>query len=260
MSFFSIITKKGEKMPHRYFTDDIQNGIARLSGDDAHHLSRVMRAKCGETVLLCGTNALEYTAVITAIDADSVTFKVEEGVPSLAEPKIDVTVYMGYAKQDKLEQIIQHGVELGAKSFVPFFSKYCVVKPKNEDKKNVRYNRIAYEAAKQAGRGCLPNVEMPCENFTELCKKIEQHDLILFCYEGGGETLPAILKTAQKNAEKPLSIALVTGAEGGFAHKEVELALEKGATIVGLGKRILRCETAPLAALAVIMSTLGELE
>ncbi len=248
-------------MPHRYFTDDIQSGVATLRGDDAHHLSRVMRAKCGETVLLCGTNALEYTATITAIDADSVTFAVQEGVPSLAEPKIDVTVYMGYAKQDKLEQIIQHGVELGAKKFVPFFSKYCVVKPKNEDKKNVRYKRIAYEAAKQAGRGCLPSVDMPCNNFAELCKNFAQHDLILFCYEGGGEPLPTLLKTAQaKNGEKPLNIALVTGAEGGFAHKEVELALENGATIVGLGKRILRCETAPLAALAVIMSTLGELE
>lgn len=125
---------------------------AFLRGKDAHHLARVMRAKLGETVILCDGNAVEYTAHITGFPEDAVEFSVEEGYPSTAEPNITVTLYAGYPKQDKLEEIIQHGVELGCARFIPFFSRYCVAAPKKEEQKNTRYNRIAAEAAKQCGQ------------------------------------------------------------------------------------------------------------
>ena len=82
----------------------------------------------------------------------------EPGYPSAAEPTVDVTLLVGYPKQDKLEQVIRHGVELGCDHFIPFFSRYCVAAPKKEEQKNERYNRIAFEAAKQCGRGILPDV------------------------------------------------------------------------------------------------------
>ena len=90
---------------------------------------------------------------------------IQEGYPSAAEPSVEVTLLAGYPKQDKLEQVIRHGVELGCSHFVPFFSRYCVAAPKKEEQKNVRYNRIAYEAAKQCGRGILPDVALPLPNF-----------------------------------------------------------------------------------------------
>ena len=100
-------------MPHRYFTTEISNGTATLRGADAHHLSRVMRGKLGDTVILCDGNAVEYTATITGFGPETVEFSVEPGYPSAAEPSVEVTLFVGYPKQDKLEQVIRHGVELG---------------------------------------------------------------------------------------------------------------------------------------------------
>ncbi|MFI3169486.1 MAG: RsmE family RNA methyltransferase [Faecalibacterium sp.] len=252
-------------MPHRYFTTEIGAGKAAITGADAHHLSRVMRAKLGDTVLLCGEDALEYSAIITAFGQERVEFSVTEGLPSAAEPSIAVTVLAGYPKQDKLEQIIKHGVELGAAEFIPFFSRYCVAAPKKEEQKNVRYNRIALEAAKQSGRGRIPKVAMPLPNFGAVCRTFDDYDLVLLCYEGGGVPLRELLETAvaqhaQVDGNTPLKIALLTGAEGGFSADEVAAATTAGANIIGLGPRILRCETAPLAALSAIMAFVGALE
>ncbi len=247
-------------MPHRYFTKEIADGTAVLRGADAHHLSRVMRARLGDTVILCDGNAVEYTAVITGFGDETVEFSVEEGYPSAAEPDIEVTLLVGYPKQDKLEQIIRHGVELGCAHFVPFFSRYCVAAPKKEEQKNERYNRIAFEAAKQCGRGILPDVALPLPNFGAVCRTLGAYDLVLFCYECGGQPLRSLLADLPRTAGKPPKIALITGAEGGFAAEEAAAAANAGAKTIGLGPRILRCETAPLAVLSAVMTLTGNLE
>ena len=243
-------------MPHRYFTREIGDGRAALTGPDAHHLAHVMRAKVGDTVLLCGPDALEYTGQITGIRPDRVEFSVSEGLPSTAEPHTEVTLFAAYPKQGKLEEIIRHSVELGVRRVVPFFSRYCVAAPKKEEAKCERYNRIAAEAAKQCGRGRLPDVALPLPDFEAVCAAFADYDLVLFFYEGGGQPLRRIL--AQDPA--PRRIALVTGSEGGFAPEEAERAIAAGAVPVGLGPRILRCETAPLAALAAVLTLTGDLE
>ena len=194
-------------MPHRYFTTEISNGTATLRGADAHHLSRVMRGKLGDTVILCDGNAVEYTATITGFGPETVEFSVEPGYPSAAEPSVEVTLFVGYPKQDKLEQVIRHGVELGCTHFVPFFSRYCVAAPKKEEQKNERYNRIAFEAAKQCGRGVLPDVALPLPNFGALCRSLEGYDLVLFCYELGGAPLRQLLADAQPADGQRLKIA-----------------------------------------------------
>ena len=148
-------------MPHRYFTRELANGQAALTGSDAHHLANVMRARLGEEVVLCGPDGLEYTGTVTAITPGRVEFSVSEGAPSKAEPNVAVTLFVGYPKQGKLDEIIRHSVELGVTEIVPFFSRYCVATPKKEEAKNERYNRIAAEAAKQAGRAQIPHVSMP---------------------------------------------------------------------------------------------------
>ena len=241
-------------MPHRYFTTEIADGTAVLRGTDAHHLARVMRARMGDTVILCDGSAVEYTATITGFGDDCVEY------PSAAEPSVEVTLLAGYPKQDKLEQIIQHGVELGAAHVVPFFSRYCVAAPKKEEQKNERYNRIALEAAKQCGRGVLPDVALPLPNFGAVCRSFDQYDLVLFCYECGGAPLRQLLAAAKPADGQKLRLAIVTGAEGGFAAEEAEMAAKAGAKTVGLGPRILRCETAPLAVLSAVMTLTGNLE
>ena len=242
-------------MPHRYFTTEISDGTATLRGADAHHLARVMRARLGDTVILCDGNAVEYTATITGFGDECVEFRVEPGYPSAAEPTVEVTLLAGYPKQDKLEQIIKHGVELGAAHIVPFFSRYCVAAPKKEEQKNERYNRIATEAAKQAGRAILPHVALPLNDFAAVCKAFANFDVVLFFYEGGGAPLREVLRPGQYKR-----VAIVTGSEGGFSVEEAEAAKAAGAVTVGLGPRILRCETAPLAALTSVMLLTGNLE
>lgn len=243
-------------MPHRYFTADIGGGRAALTGSDAHHLVHVMRAAVGDTVLLCGPDSLEYTGRIEQIGDGRVEFAVSEGCPSTAEPDVEVTLFAAYPKQGKLEEVIRHGVELGVGRVVPFFSRYCVAAPKKEDAKNQRYNRIAAEAAKQCGRGRVPDVAMPLPDFGALCAALKDYDRVLFFYECGGVPLRQALDGLPAGSK----IALVTGSEGGFAPEEAALAADAGAVTVGLGPRILRCETAPLAALAAVMALTGNLE
>ena len=242
-------------MPHRYFTAEVGNGRAALNGTDAHHLADVMRAKIGENVILCDAHAVEYVGTITSIQPGRVEFTVTEGYPSAAEPSVEVTLFAGYPKLGKLEDTIRHSVELGVTEVVPFFSRYCVASPKKEDAKNERYNRIAAEAAKQAGRAMLPHVAMPLNDFAAVCAEFGKFDAVLYFYEGGGASLREVLHPGQYKR-----LAIVTGSEGGFSVEEAAAAKAAGAITVGLGPRILRCETAPLAALTAAMLLTGNLE
>ena len=242
-------------MPHRYFTRELSNGQAALTGSDAHHLATVMRARLGEEVVLCGPDGLEYTGTVTAITPGRVEFSVNEGAPSKAEPDVAVTLFVGYPKQGKLEEIIRHSVELGVQEIIPFFSRYCVATPKKEEAKNERYNRIAAEAAKQAGRAQIPHVALPLPHFSDVCQALPRYDKTLFFYEGGGAPLRTLLTPGSTGR-----LALITGSEGGFSTEETAEAASAGALTVGLGPRILRCETAPLAALTAAMLLTGNLE
>lgn len=239
-------------MPHRYFASEFTETTAALTGPDAHHLGRVMRAKAGDEVILCDGAGFGYTAAVTAVAPDRVEFRLLEKRPTAAEPSVEATLFAGYPKQDKLEFIVQKAVELGAARVVPFFSRFCVAAPKKEDQKNLRYARIAAEAAKQAGRGLIPAVELPLD-IKDLPARFDQFDLVLFFYEGGGQSLRTLVKDQKR-------IALITGAEGGFSPEEAEKLIAAGAVPVGLGPRILRCETAPVAALAAVMTLAGQLE
>lgn len=240
-------------MPHRYFTTDIADGSAYLNGADAHHLAVVLRAKAGDDVTVCDGLGTDYACRVRRADKERVELDIISSRPSESEPHTAVTLYVGYPKQDKLETIIQKATELGAVRIVPFFSRYCVATPKNEEKKNVRYRRVALEAAKQSGRGRVPEVAMPL-SFDEMLRDAAACETVLFCDEAGGAPLHSRLKDTAH------SVAIVTGSEGGFSREEAEKAAAAGCLPVGLGPRILRCETAPLAALSVVMALTGNLQ
>lgn len=239
-------------MPHRYFASCFTASAAALTGADAHHLGHVMRARPGDEVTLCDGAGFDYTARVAALAPDRVELELLEKRPCTAEPDVQVTLFVGYPKQDKLETIVQKAVELGAVRVVPFFSRFCVAAPKKEEQKNARYARIAAEAAKQCGRGVLPTVELPLA-LQDLPGRFAAFDTVLLCYEKGGAPL-------RERVTRGRRIALITGAEGGFAPEEAELLIRAGAAAIGLGPRILRCETAPLAALAAVMAFTGNLE
>lgn len=181
--------------------------------------------------------------------------EVLDRTPSNAEPPLKVTLFVAYPKLDKLETIIQKGVELGASAIQPFTSRYCVAQSKKEEQKLERRRRIALEAAKQCGRGAVPDVEAPVD-FTALPGLLAGYDRAILLYEGGGVPLRTALEGVPENGR----LALITGSEGGFAPEEAEALCKAGAVQVGLGPRILRCETAPTAVLAAVMALTGNFE
>ena len=145
-------------MPHRYFTRELADGRAALTGSDAHHLADVMRARLGEEVVLCGPDGLEYLGTVTAIEPGRVEFSVTDGTTSKAEPDCTVTLFAGYPKQGKLEEVIRHSVELGVTGIVPFFSRYCVAAPKG----------------RQAGG---PRHAAPCGHAAaRFCRRLRRHE------------------------------------------------------------------------------------
>ena len=238
----------------RFFVGNAQinEGVVTVTGSDAHHISRSLRMAVGDHVTVIDSACREYDCVLTDFLEDSVRAAVVAVKEPDTEPPCHITLYQALPKGDKLDTVIQKAVECGVCHIVPFESERCVVraKPEAEDKKQQRRARIALEAAKQCGRGLVPAVDRTV-GFREMLSLAERADAVLFCYEGEG-TAPIGKLLATLDLKKGMRLALVIGSEGGFALSEAEAARERGFLMTGLGKRILRTETAPLFALAAI--------
>lgn len=239
-------------MPRFFVSPEaISDGAISIVGDDARHIARSLRMAVGDGVTVCDGSGAEYHCTLARIRDEECIAEVSEITPSRAEPPARITLYMAYPKGDKLETVVQKSVELGASSIVPFESERCIKRPAPEkaEKQTARLSRIAEEAAKQCGRAFLPTVERPI-SLSALLSRIPSHSLVLFCYER--EEAHTIRHTLESLAAIPTDIAVIVGAEGGFSEKEAEAITAAGAACVTLGPRILRCETAPDYALAVI--------
>ena len=237
----------------RFFTDSPAEDYIRVTGSDARHIGYSLRMKIGEEITFC-CKGTDYHCVIETITESEVLCRVESTEPSRSEPTVSLTLYQAYPKQDKLEFIIQKTTELGITRIVPFISARCVARPDERSyaKKRERFHKIAEEAAKQSGRGIIPEIA-PLMTMNEAINDMKNNDLKLFCYENGGERLGNI--TMPKSG----SIALMIGSEGGFERSEAEAAESAGAVPIWLGERILRCETCPVAVTSIIMNLTGNL-
>lgn len=243
----------------RFFVEkgNIREGIVTVAGEDAHHISRALRMAAGEHITVCDAQGTDYDCVLTDFLPDRVLARVEKTRPTETEPPYRVVLYQGLPKGDKFDSVIRKAVECGVSRVVPFESERCVVRvgAGESAQKTARRSRIAAEAAKQCGRGILPEVA-PAVPFRAVLGQTGQYDLALFCYEGEGtEPLPRVLERA-KRAAMPRTVAVIVGSEGGFSPAEAEAARAAGWIPVGLGKRILRTETAPVFALAAIACAL----
>ena len=224
-----------------------------IEGGDARHIAGALRMTAGERLTLCDGKGTDYDCVITAVERERVTLQVDAATPTTAEPTLAVTLYMGLPKGDKMELIIQKAVELGVTAIVPVAMSRCIVKLDGKDaaKKQTRWQKIADEAAGQSGRGILPAVETPI-SWKQALSRFESENTLL-CYEDGGEPIGRLVTPADT------AVSLVVGPEGGFDPAEVEAVTAVGGRIATLGPRILRCETAPLAAIAVLMEKSGNM-
>lgn len=294
----------------RYFiaTEQFGTGTLTIGGEDAHHLSRVMRAVPGDKVICCDGKGRSVLAALTLVGKDEVTAEIVEEVAETNEAALDVWIAQSLPKGDKLETVIQKCTEVGAAGFLPFLSERTIVQydAKKEEKRRSRWQKIAKEAAEQAHRSLIPEVAAPL-SWKELLREAARADLALICYEledgvhlrsllqreagrivlpGGGTGIPATdaaqdmqgkqeaqgtqreQATQQEqeteahpspaSARKP-RILVIVGPEGGFSEREIAEATGAGCLASGLGRRILRTETAGLVALSCILYEHGEM-
>lgn len=239
-----------------FFCDEqINSNTYTFSGEDAHHISKSLRMSIGEELTLCSCYKTEFVCKISDINQDTVTVDVISQKPCENVPTIKVTLFQSLCKGDKMDMIIQKAVELGVTEIVPVLTSRCVSRPdsKSFSKKLVRFQKIAQQAAMQSRRGIIPKIT-ELMSFEQAIKYSQTLSKNLLFYEGGGDSVKSLLNTFDT------SIGIFIGSEGGFSNEEVSTFKDNGGYTATLGKRILRAETAPLAALSVIMFQTGNFE
>ena len=237
----------------RFFTENISETAAVLNPEDSKHVSQVLRMKPGDIAVICDGKGMDHLGRLESAAGECV-FEILEKTANQAEPSVHLRLFQAMPKGDKMDFIVQKAVECGACEIIPFFSKRCVSRPDRKQlvKKTERWQRIAYEAAKQCGRGIIPKVGETVE-FSVLPGMISPENTGILFYECAQTPLREAVQEFSKN------IDIVIGSEGGFEPSEAEKLVEAGLTSVSLGKRILRCETAPIAAISVLMNMTGNM-
>ena len=208
----------------RFFTNEIDENNITLTGSDAVHVGRSLRMKPGEPLTVC-CGGIDYNCEISEITSDTVYLSLKEKVVCAAEPNIEVTLFQAVPKMDKLEYIIQKSVELGVSRIVPMLTRRCVSRPDERDfaKKLARLNKIAAEAAKQSGRGIIPQVT-PIVSYKKALEMMKELDRNVLLYEEeGGVSFGEVDLTGAK------TVGLVIGSEGGFDREEAEACTAVGA-------------------------------
>lgn len=237
----------------KFFTaaDCISDKKLKITGEDVAHISKVLRMSVGDFIIVCDGNGNDYDAEITSITKTEVTADIVRRYLCESEPSVKVTLFQALPKQGKMEYIIQKTTELGVNKIVPVYTQRCVVKPTD---KSLRWAKVAQSAAKQCGRGIIPEVT-PVISFDDAINLMSGYDCAIMPYECEEKVhLKEIIKD-----RKYESIAIFIGPEGGFELAETEKAVSAGIRTVSLGKRILRTETAASAVLPVIMYEYDEM-
>jgi 16S rRNA (uracil1498-N3)-methyltransferase len=240
----------------RFFVtpEELQPDFIVLTGQNAQH-AKVLRLKNGEQVMVCDGAGQECLCTVSDVSDGQISLVVSGRQEADAEALVQVSIYMAFSKGDKLEHVIQKATELGAFEIVAFPSGRCVSRPddKSIQKKLDRWQKIASSAAEQSGRGKIPEV-VALSSYKEALQRAAEADKAILFYENeSGRTLRMSLEEGSWR-----TVSLMTGPEGGLDPKEVTQAQEAGLDICTLGKRILRCETAPLCALSAVMYHVGE--
>ena len=234
-------------------TNQINKNRITLYEDDVNHIANVLRKQIGEKINICNMDTSEnFLCKIKEISKENIECEIIKTLKSETESSIDITIFQGLPKAEKMELIIQKCTELGVNTFVPVQMERCIVKldTKSEIKKLDRWKKIAETAAKQSGRDIIPKVENII-NLQKLLYSIQKYDIVLLAYENEKEnTLKNALNTVK--GKENLKIGVIIGPEGGIEEKEVEQLVKSGAQRITLGKRILRTETVGIVISSII--------
>lgn len=243
-------------MPRFFVSSEMLQGTrAILEGEQASH-AKVLRLGCGDEVTLCDGCGTDALCRVEEFRSGQLVLEICSVQPSVAEPRLRCSIYMGFPKADKFEHVVQKATELGAYELVVFPCARSVSRPdaKSLAKKLERWQKIAASAAEQSGRGRMPQV-LALDSFDAAVKRAASAEFSALFYEN---ERTCSMASAVGNAAFATA-ALMTGPEGGLTEQEVQKAQEAGMAVCSLGPRILRCETAPLCALSALMYAAGEL-
>ena len=235
-------------------TDPI--GQIVISGDDFHHLIHVLRIAHDEPFEVCDGAGTDFICHIQEVFSEHLLAQIDAVDFSRGELPFTLTLFQGIPKGKKMDEIIQKGTELGYTAFVPFTAERTVNRPKDADfKKTLRRGRIAYEAAKQAGRGIIPTVEEPYPDVNAVGHALSAYDLVLVAHVSRDN--PGLHEVLQSYGKTPKNAAVIIGPEGGFTEIEVLTLQKAGAIPVSLGARVMRTETAGPAMGAMLAYAFG---
>ena len=238
--------------------EQIQENQIIILGQDVNHIKKVLRAKIGDELQICNSqNGENFLCEIDNLEEEKIICQIKEKIQEQVESNIEVTIFQGLPKADKMEYIIQKSVELGVYDITPVEMKRCVVKLNEKDKSNKieRWQKISEVAAKQCGRDIIPQINNII-NIKNICNLIQEYDMVLVAYENEEKnTLKEQLENIKKqnNSKSKVKIGIIIGPEGGLEEKDVETLKENGAKVITLGRRILRTETVALNVLSIIM-------
>lgn len=243
--------------------EQIMENVINIIGQDVNHIKNVLRLKKDDEIAICNIDKEEtYKCKIEKIESENVVCIIKEKEEIQKEANVDITIFQGLPKSEKMELIIQKLTEIGVKEITPLNLKRCVVKldEKNKVKKFERWQKIAETAAKQSGRDLIPKVN-PVININNVCNMIPNYDIVLVAYENEEKSsLKNELKALKKKGIKNSKIGVIIGPEGGFENYEIEELKQAGARAISLGKRILRTETAPIVVASILMYEFDEME
>lgn len=240
--------------------EQILNDKIIINGQDVNHIKRVLRAKIGDELQICNSqNGENFLCDIEMINNEDILCSIKQKVEEKVESNVEVTIFQGLPKGDKMEYIIQKSVELGVYDITPVEMKRCVVKlnEKDKGKKIIRWQKISEVAAKQCGRDLIPKIN-DIINLKKICNLIDNYDIVLVAYENERdntlkEQLKIIKDKVKLDNNNKLKIGILIGPEGGLEEDDVENLKNNGAEVITLGKRILRTETVALSVLSIIM-------
>lgn len=239
-------------MPRLFIPETISTREVTIREEKARYLTTVLRCTAGDVITLTDSSGATYRATILNAAKKGITVEIIRRLECTTESPLQITLFQGLLKGLKMDLVIQKATELGVTEIRPVVTGRSQV---HETKKTVRWRKIAEEASRQSGRTAIPAITEPVR-FKDLFlnpEEIPEHGIIF--WEEGGEALPDLASRFSKTDR----IALFTGPEGGFTKTETSTASAHGFKVATLGKRILRAETAAIAAVSIIQYELGDM-
>lgn len=244
---------------HKFFvnSENIAGNRICIKGEDVNHIYKVLRLRENDEILVSNGMGREYISKILDINKHEVVCEAVESFDNTSEPPVNITLYQGLPKAQKMELIVQKCVEIGVVKFQPVITQRVVVKIDGKDISNKmdRWNKIAEEAAKQSNRGILPAV-LPPISFEKAVEELKNMDIAVIPYE---KEKSKGVREAFSAASSYKKIGILIGPEGGFEESEVAVCMQEGIKPITLGPRILRTETAGMVASSIILYEIGDM-